>query len=236
MKTYKIAAIPGDGIGTEVVAAGIEVLNALADREGSFDLQVDHFDWGGEYYKEHGRMTGIAQPVRIFRIPSQALIAFLILTFGITWGLIGVYILRPEWASATFGAISGSHPFFFIATWAPAISAFALLLYIVGPSGVKAFLARLLLWRCSFGWLAFVLIGIPIVYATGSLLKGGPVLAPIPSEGIGALVAVLFMEPNSIEPLGHSQSHQKPSRITSVTASSACGKRSTYLGFWNCGI
>jgi tartrate dehydrogenase/decarboxylase/D-malate dehydrogenase len=32
MKTYKIAAIPGDGIGTEVIAAGVEVLNALAGR------------------------------------------------------------------------------------------------------------------------------------------------------------------------------------------------------------
>src|SRR5690242_12635442 len=56
MKTYKIAAIPGDGIGTEVVAAGIDVLHALAKREGSFQFQVDHFDWGGEYYKKHGRM------------------------------------------------------------------------------------------------------------------------------------------------------------------------------------
>jgi len=35
MKTYGIAAIPGDGIGTEVVSAGIEVLQALAKREGS---------------------------------------------------------------------------------------------------------------------------------------------------------------------------------------------------------
>jgi tartrate dehydrogenase/decarboxylase / D-malate dehydrogenase len=56
MKTYRIAAIPGDGIGTEVVAAGIEVLHALAKREGSFEFKVDHFDWGGEYYKKHGRM------------------------------------------------------------------------------------------------------------------------------------------------------------------------------------
>jgi tartrate dehydrogenase/decarboxylase/D-malate dehydrogenase len=56
MKTYKIAAIPGDGIGTEVVSAGIEVLNALAERDGSFTLEVDHFDWGGDYYKKHGRM------------------------------------------------------------------------------------------------------------------------------------------------------------------------------------
>jgi tartrate dehydrogenase/decarboxylase/D-malate dehydrogenase len=56
MKTYKIAAIPGDGIGTEVIAAGVEVFNAIAERDGSFGFDVDHFDWGGEYYKKHGRM------------------------------------------------------------------------------------------------------------------------------------------------------------------------------------
>jgi tartrate dehydrogenase/decarboxylase/D-malate dehydrogenase len=56
MKTYKIAAIPGDGIGTEVVAAGIEALHAVAKRAETFRFAVDHFDWGGEYYKKHGRM------------------------------------------------------------------------------------------------------------------------------------------------------------------------------------
>ena len=56
MKTYRIAAIPGDGIGTEVVDAGVEVLKALAARDGNFAFQFDHFDWGGEYYKKHGCM------------------------------------------------------------------------------------------------------------------------------------------------------------------------------------
>jgi tartrate dehydrogenase/decarboxylase / D-malate dehydrogenase len=56
MKTYTIAAIPGDGIGTEVISAGVEVLQALAKREGTFAFKVDHFDWGGEYYKKHGVM------------------------------------------------------------------------------------------------------------------------------------------------------------------------------------
>ena len=56
MKTYRIAAISGDGIGTEVVSAGIEVLHALAKRTGTFQFKVDGFDWGGEYYKKHGRM------------------------------------------------------------------------------------------------------------------------------------------------------------------------------------
>jgi tartrate dehydrogenase/decarboxylase / D-malate dehydrogenase len=56
MKSYRIAAIPGDGIGTEVIAAGIDALDALAKREGRFKFDFDHFDWGGEYHKKHGRM------------------------------------------------------------------------------------------------------------------------------------------------------------------------------------
>src|SRR5579871_1251690 len=56
MKTYKIAAIPGDGIGSEVVDAGVEVLKELAKRDATFQFSIDHFDWGGEYYKKHGRM------------------------------------------------------------------------------------------------------------------------------------------------------------------------------------
>ncbi|MEW6768358.1 MAG: tartrate dehydrogenase [Pseudomonadota bacterium] len=56
MKTYKIAAIPGDGIGTEVINAGIEALQAIAKREGNIKFEIDSFDWGGEYYKKHGRM------------------------------------------------------------------------------------------------------------------------------------------------------------------------------------
>jgi tartrate dehydrogenase/decarboxylase / D-malate dehydrogenase len=55
MTTYKIAAIPGDGIGTEVISAGVEVLEASAKRD-SYNVKVDHFDWGGEYYKKHGLM------------------------------------------------------------------------------------------------------------------------------------------------------------------------------------
>ena len=56
MKNYRIAAIPGDGIGKEVVAAGTEVLDVLAKRDGSFTMSFDHFDWGSEYYKKHGVM------------------------------------------------------------------------------------------------------------------------------------------------------------------------------------
>src|SRR5215208_5899830 len=56
LRTHKIAAIPGDGIGPEVIAAGLEVLEACAARDGGFGLEVEHFDWGSDYYKKHGVM------------------------------------------------------------------------------------------------------------------------------------------------------------------------------------
>src|SRR5918998_375873 len=56
MNSYRIAAVPGDGIGKEVIAAGIEVLRALAERDGSFKLDFETFDWGSDYYKKHGIM------------------------------------------------------------------------------------------------------------------------------------------------------------------------------------
>jgi tartrate dehydrogenase/decarboxylase/D-malate dehydrogenase len=56
MNSYKIAAVPGDGIGKEVIAAGVEVLQALANRDGGFKLDFETFDWGSDYYKRHGIM------------------------------------------------------------------------------------------------------------------------------------------------------------------------------------
>ena len=54
MKTYKIAAVPGDGIGPEVIEAGVAVLHALAGREGGFAVEVETFPWGADWYLEHG--------------------------------------------------------------------------------------------------------------------------------------------------------------------------------------
>ena len=56
MRQHRIAAIPGDGIGQEVIAAGLEVLEVLAKRDGGFSLSVESFDWGSDYYKKHGVM------------------------------------------------------------------------------------------------------------------------------------------------------------------------------------
>ena len=64
MKQYRIAAIPADGIGPEVIDAGLQALEALQKRDGGFALDVRRFDWGSDYYKANGRMMpddGLAQ-------------------------------------------------------------------------------------------------------------------------------------------------------------------------------
>lgn len=52
---YKIASIPADGIGPEVISAGITVLEKLASTLKTFNLSFQHFDWDSEYYKRNGR-------------------------------------------------------------------------------------------------------------------------------------------------------------------------------------
>ena len=54
MREYTIAAIPGDGIGTEVIAAGLQALQVLAERDGGFKLNIEHFPWSSDYYKKNG--------------------------------------------------------------------------------------------------------------------------------------------------------------------------------------
>ena len=56
MKSYRIATIPGDGIGKEVVPAGQQVLQAVAAASGSFRFEFENFGWGGDWYRAHGVM------------------------------------------------------------------------------------------------------------------------------------------------------------------------------------
>ena len=56
MKTYRIATIPADGIGKEVVPAGRVVLEALAAASDTLRFEFRDFDWGGDHYRAHGAM------------------------------------------------------------------------------------------------------------------------------------------------------------------------------------
>lgn len=59
LTTHKVAVIAGDGIGPEVLAEGMKVLNAAAAIDGSFKFEFTSFPWGCEYYLKTGRMMAV---------------------------------------------------------------------------------------------------------------------------------------------------------------------------------
>lgn len=56
MRTHRLAAIGGDGVGPEVIEAGLAVLDALAEADGGFRLETTRLDWGSDHYRRTGRM------------------------------------------------------------------------------------------------------------------------------------------------------------------------------------
>jgi membrane protease YdiL (CAAX protease family) len=127
-------------------------------------------------------------------VPFNALVPFLLVTFGLAWGILALFIVLTDQMTALFGALTGQHPLFYLAVYAPAIAAFIVVLYYGGAGGLRRYLARLLLWRCSRAWYAFLIIGIPLLFYSGSAMKGNLSTEPFPFSSFQALgAAMLFM-------------------------------------------
>jgi membrane protease YdiL (CAAX protease family) len=124
-------------------------------------------------------------------LSASALLPFLLITFGLAWGLLAMVLLIPERLEAWFGPIRASHPLFILAVYAPAIAAIALVAWHAGAAGLGRFLSRLTLWRCSPGWYAFLLVGIPAVFFAGAALAGAPPTSSFDGAGVGALLGAL---------------------------------------------
>ncbi len=58
------------------------------------------------------------------QIPLFSFVPFLLITFGLAGGIVGLYIFCSDQMVRLFGALSGEHPLFFLAVYAPAIAAF----------------------------------------------------------------------------------------------------------------
>lgn len=56
MRQYRIALVPGDGIGKEVIPAGRQVLEALTAADPQLGFNFESFPWGGDFYREQGVM------------------------------------------------------------------------------------------------------------------------------------------------------------------------------------
>jgi tartrate dehydrogenase/decarboxylase/D-malate dehydrogenase len=59
MTTHRLAIIPGDGVGREVVPEGLRAVRAAAEVTGSFDLETVDYPWSCEYYAQHGVMMDV---------------------------------------------------------------------------------------------------------------------------------------------------------------------------------
>jgi uncharacterized protein len=90
-----------------------------------------------------------------------------------------------------FGQLTGNHPLFFLAVYAPAIAAFTLVARNGGIASLRRFLGRALLWRCSIIWYAFLLLGIPLIFYCGAALKGTLFEDPFPFDAIKSLFVAL---------------------------------------------
>ena len=125
-------------------------------------------------------------------VPFHALVPFLLAAFGLAWGILALFIFLPEQMTPLFGELTGQHPLFFLAVYAPAIAAFSVVAYFGGAGVLRRFLSRLLLWRCSPAWFAFLLFGIPLVFIVGSAWKGNLFAEPFPFSSFQSLAAALF--------------------------------------------
>lgn len=124
-------------------------------------------------------------------VPCHALTPYLLITFGVTWGLFALYMFLPAQTSAKLGEITATHPAFVLAVYSPAIAAFGVVMYHGGVRGVSAFLSRLLLLRAPTAWYAYLIFCIPLTYAAGSFVKGNLFEDPFPFDGIGPMFAAM---------------------------------------------
>lgn len=103
---------------------------------------------------------------------TRDLIPFLVITFLIAWGVFALYGFAPEAATARFGALSGGHPLFYLAVYAPAIAALILIPIRCGIGGIRRFLGRFGFWGLSWRWTVFLVLVTPLPFFLGAMIRG----------------------------------------------------------------
>ena len=128
----------------------------------------------------------------------KTLTPFLIITFGMTWGLAALLLFFYDQIVAIFGEISMSNPLYILAVYAPGFASVLLVIRHYGLKGLGDFFRRLTIWRTSKYWWLFVILGIPVFMYAGALIKGTSSLSfPFSPWYLvfPALVLALFLGP-----------------------------------------
>jgi membrane protease YdiL (CAAX protease family) len=103
---------------------------------------------------------------------KHPLLSFFLLSFAITWGLGGFYLLLPRRLAEIFGPMSTSNPLFIIAVWAPSISGFIVTAVTEGKQGAAGLLKRFLPGRASFFWYMAAVFAVPVCSILINLVSG----------------------------------------------------------------
>lgn len=130
-------------------------------------------------------------------IETNTLTHFLILTFGLTWGIAAILISFPKQIIAIFGEIGLSNPLIILAVYSPGFAGIFLVWRKYGLKGLGSFLRRLSLWRAPLQWWVFLILGIPAIVYAGAFIKGSindPFSLSL-SQALPALLLALFLGP-----------------------------------------
>ena len=122
---------------------------------------------------------------------GRTLIAFLAIAFGLSWGLMGLYMLFPDQITAIFGEVGYTNPLFVLAVYAPAIAGIFLVWKNYGFKGLASYFRRLTLWRIPLLWWLFLIAGIPAVNYLGAAI-GGTLADPFPFSAWRTLLPALL--------------------------------------------
>ena len=97
---------------------------------------------------------------------------FFTIAFGLSWGLLALFVAFTAPIEALLGPMGYTNPLFILAVYAPAIAGVIVVLRAHGLVGLVGFARRLMLWRMPVWWWLFLIVGIPAVSYAGAAIKG----------------------------------------------------------------
>ncbi len=133
---------------------------------------------------------------------KRPLLAYFVLVFLITWSVGALAVAAPEWFNQTFGPLDSSNPLFFLAVYAPTLTALGLTATFEGGAGLKALFGRLDPRRGHPIWFLIVIGGFLLLTGLGVVIGerfGGPAPTWNLAGAAGILGLSLFRDPG---PLG----------------------------------
>jgi membrane protease YdiL (CAAX protease family) len=144
-------------------------------------------------------MTTSDTRIRRSDITTGMIVPFVLLTFGVTWGITAVLLFAPQLVPAFLGPMEVTNPVYIAAVWAPGLVAIALVLTQTGFTGIRRYFGRLFHLNVPWQWWAFVLLALPAIKVIGAILNGAPfsewlVLQPF-GQVLGISLFMLFLGP-----------------------------------------